>query len=79
VQIQKVGIFGISFVMYKEALTLVDWFMALRFIVTGAPPMNQYTCWPITFEIKGSYYLCGPLDGIMFHSKQCGSCIGMCL
>jgi hypothetical protein len=41
---------------------LVDWFMALCFMATSAPPavrriwilpMNQYAWWPITFGIKG--------------------------
>jgi hypothetical protein len=29
--------------------------------------------------IKGRYLLCGPLDGIMFHGEQCGSCVVNCL
>jgi hypothetical protein len=50
--------------MYREVLTFVDWFMALRFTVTGALPavrriwilpMNQHAWWPITFGINGSY------------------------
>jgi hypothetical protein len=42
-------------------------------------PMNQYAWWPITFGIKGSYWLCGLLDGIMFHDEQCGSCVRISL
>jgi hypothetical protein len=46
---------------YREVLTFVDRFTALRFTATGAPtaawrmrilPMNQYACWPITFGMK---------------------------
>jgi hypothetical protein len=25
--------------------------------------------------MKGSYSVCGTLDGIMFHGEQCGSCM----
>jgi hypothetical protein len=46
---------------YREVLTFVDWFMAQRFMATGALPavrqirillMNQYACWPIMFGMK---------------------------
>jgi hypothetical protein len=58
--------------------------MALCFTGTSAPlaarhmqilPINQYARWLMMFEVKGS----GPLDGIMFHSEQCASCVGICL
>jgi hypothetical protein len=57
-------------------------------MATGALPaarririlqMNQYAWWPITFWMKGSYELCGPLYGIVFHGEQYGSCMGICL
>jgi hypothetical protein len=28
---------------------------------------------------EGKKLTCGPLDSIMFHSEQCGSCVGVCL
>jgi hypothetical protein len=46
---------------YREVLTFIAWFTALRFMVTGAQPaarrililpMNQYACWPIKFVMK---------------------------
>jgi hypothetical protein len=58
--------------------------MALRFAPTGAPlavkririlPMNQHAWRPITLEIEESYWLCGMLDGCIFHGDQCGSCM----
>jgi hypothetical protein len=74
--------------MYREVLTFVDRFTPLRFTATSAPPaarcilillINQYAWWPIKFGIKGSINFCGPLDGIMFHGEQCGSCVGISL
>jgi hypothetical protein len=26
---------------------------------------------------EGKLLTCGPLDGIMFHGEQCGSCVGV--
>jgi hypothetical protein len=48
-------------VMYREVLTFVDRFTALRFTATGALPgarririlpMTQYACWPILSELS---------------------------
>jgi hypothetical protein len=50
---------------YREVITFVDWFMALCFTVTCAPPavrririlpMNQYARWPIMFGMKYLQY-----------------------
>jgi hypothetical protein len=50
--------------MYKENFNLVDWFMALHFMVTGTPLaatyiwillMNKYVWWLIIFRMKGRY------------------------
>jgi hypothetical protein len=50
--------------LYREVLTVVDWFTALRFTVTGTPPtvsqiwvlsMNEHAWWSIMFGIKGNY------------------------
>jgi hypothetical protein len=49
---------------YRDVLTFVDRFTALRFTATGAPsaarriqilPMIQYSSWLIKFGMKGSY------------------------
>lgn len=46
---------------YREILSYVDRFTALRFTEIGAPPaagrmrilpMTQYACWPVTFGVK---------------------------
>jgi hypothetical protein len=41
--------------------------------------MDQYAWWPITFGTKRSYYLCGQVNGTVFHGEQCGSFVGICL